>query len=273
MEQADSHQLSVRWGEETGAEVHLERVPLKYEGLAPWEIWLSEAQERMVLSVPPENLEQLLDICNAEMVEATVLGSFTDSHRLQVFYDGEIVADLDMEFLHKGLPQHIKKATWQLPQHKEMQSRDKNTENYTEDLLKLLASPNIASKEAVIRQYDHEVQGGIVIKPLVGVNNDGPSDACIATPMIGSEKAVIVANGINPKYSDVDPYISAASAIDEALRNIVAVGGTLEKTALLDNFCWGNPDKPDRLGALVRAAKACYDIATAYGTPYISGQG
>ena len=259
-------------GEGTGAEVHLERVPLKYEGLAPWEIWLSEAQERMVIAVPPNNLDKLMEICEAEMVEATVLGSFTDSHRLQVFYDGQIVADLDMKFLHKGLPQHIKKATWQPPQHKDMQSRDKITEDYTDDLCQLLSSPNIASKESVIRQYDHEVQGGVVVKPLVGVNNDGPSDACIATPIIGSEKAVIVANGINPKYSDVDPYISAASAIDEALRNVIAVGGTLEKTALLDNFCWGNPDKPDRLGALVRSAKACYDIATAYGTPYISGK-
>lgn len=259
-------------GEDTGAEVHLERVPLKYEGLAPWEIWLSEAQERMVIAVPPENLDELMEICEAEMVEATVLGSFTDTHRLQVFYDGAIVADLDMKFLHKGLPQHIKKATWQPPQYQEMPSRDSQTESYTEDLCRLLASPNIASKESVIRQYDHEVQGGVVIKPLVGVKNDGPSDACVTTPVIGSEKAVIVANGINPKYSDVDAYISAASAIDEALRNIVAVGGTLEKTALLDNFCWGNPDKPDRLGALVRAAKACYDIATAYGTPFISGK-
>ena len=259
-------------GEDTGAEVHLERVPLKYEGLAPWEIWLSEAQERMVIAVPPENIEELMEICEAEMVEATVLGSFTDSHRLQVFYDDAIVADLDMEFLHKGLPQHIKQAIWQPQQHKEMPSRDKQTDDYTEDLCRLLASPNIASKESVIRQYDHEVQGGIVVKPLVGIKNDGPSDACIATPVIGSEKAVIVANGINPKYSDVDPYVSAASAIDEALRNIIAVGGTLEKTALLDNFCWGNPDKPDRLGALVRAAKACYDIATAYGTPFISGK-
>ncbi|MCE2399727.1 phosphoribosylformylglycinamidine synthase subunit PurL [Candidatus Poribacteria bacterium] len=259
-------------GEDTGAEVHLERVPLKYEGLAPWEIWLSEAQERMVLAVPPENLDKLMEICEAEMVEATVLGSFTNTHRLQVFYEGAVVADLDMEFLHKGLPQHVKKATWQPSQHQEMPSRDSQTENYAEDLCRLLASPNIASKESVIRQYDHEVQGGIVIKPLVGVENDGPSDACVTTPVIGSEKAVIVANGINPKYSDVDAYISAASAIDEALRNIVAVGGTLEKTALLDNFCWGNPDKPDRLGALVRAAKACYDIATAYGTPFISGK-
>ncbi|MYG00486.1 phosphoribosylformylglycinamidine synthase subunit PurL [Candidatus Poribacteria bacterium] len=259
-------------GAEIGAEVHLERVPLKYDGLAPWEIWLSEAQERMVIAVPPENIETLKDICEAEMVEATVLGNFTDSHRLQVFYEDEIVGDLDMDFLHKGLPQHIKEAIWRLPQHKEMPSRDNDIDNYTDDLLRLLASPNIASKESVIRQYDHEVQGGMVIKPLVGVENDGPSDACVTTPVIGSEKAVIVANGINPKYSDVDPYLSAASAIDEALRNITAVGGTLEKTALLDNFCWGNPDKPDRLGELVRAAKACYDIATAYGTPFISGK-
>ena len=190
----------------------------------------------------------------------------------RLFYEGTVVADLDMKFLHKGLPQHVKKATWQSPRHPEMPSRDSQTENYTEDLCQLLASPNIASKESVIRQYDHEVQGGIVVKPLVGIENDGPSDACVTTPVLGNRKAVIVANGINPKYSDVDAYLSAASAIDEALRNIVAVGGTLEKTALLDNFCWGNPDKPDRLGALVRAAKACYDIATAYGAPFISGK-
>ena len=263
-------------GEPVGAEVHLERVSLKYEGLAPWEIWLSEAQERMVIAVPPENLPELMEICEAEVVEATVLGTFTDTHRLQVFYDGAMVADLEMEFLHHGLPKPVKQAVWQPPKHQEMASRDKGigvgNPFYTDDLKQLLASPNIASKESVIRQYDHEVQGGIVINPLVGAENDGPSDACVVTPVLGSRKGVIVANGINPKYSDVDPYLSAASAIDEALRNIVAVGGSVEKTALLDNFCWGNPDKPDRLGELVRAAKACYDIATAYGTPYISGK-
>ncbi|MDD9972729.1 MAG: AIR synthase-related protein, partial [Candidatus Poribacteria bacterium] len=258
--------------EHVGAEVHLERVSLKYEGLAPWEIWLSEAQERMVIAVPPENIDELMEICEAEVVEATVLGNFTDTHRLQVFYEGAIVADLEMEFLHNGLPKPVKQAVWSPPNHPDMASRDEETENYTEDLKQLLASPNIASKESVIRQYDHGVQGGIVINPLVGVENDGPSDACVVTPVIGSRKGVIVANGINPKYSDVDPYLSAAAAIDEALRNIVAVGGTLEKTALLDNFCWGNPDKPDRLGELVRAAKACYDIAKAYGTPFISGK-
>ena len=263
-------------GEHLGAEVHLERVSLKYEGLAPWEIWLSEAQERMVIAVPPENLPELVAICEAEFVEATVLGTFTDTHRLQVFYEGAIVADLEMEFLHNGLPKPVKAAVWQPPEHPEMPSRDEGVgvgnASYTEDLKRLLASPNIASKESVIRQYDHGVQGGVVINPLVGIENDGPSDACVITPVLGSRKGVIIANGINPKYSDVDPYLSAASAIDEALRNIVAVGGTIEKTALLDNFCWGNPDKPDRLGALVRAAKACYDIATAYGTPFISGK-
>lgn len=285
-------------GQDTGAEVHLERVSLKYAGLAPWEIWLSEAQERMVVAVPPENLEELMQICEAEVVEATVLGTFTDTHKLQVFYEGALVADLDMEFLHNGIPQPIKEAVWEpkspassvgIPA-ASVGPVASPTETYrrasrpgglayvgavaspTETLCRLLASPNIASKESVIRQYDHEVQGGIVLKPLVGVENDGPSDACIATPVLGSRKGVIVANGINPKYSAIDPYHSAAAAIDEALRNIIAVGGTLEETALLDNFCWGNPDKPDRLGELVRAARACYDIATAYGTPFISGK-
>ena len=259
-------------GEEIGAEVHLERVSLKYEGLAPWEIWLSEAQERMVVAVPPENIDELIAICESEMVEATVLGTFTNTHKLQVFYEGELVGDLDMEFLHNGLPQPVKEAVWQPPHHPEPNVETSSLAQRTETLCHLLASPNIASKEAVIRQYDHEVQGGIVIKPLVGVENDGPSDACVTTPVLGSRQGVIVANGINPKYSDIDPYHSAAAAIDEALRNVIAVGGTLEYTALLDNFCWGNPDKPDRLGELVRAAKACYDIATAYGTPFISGK-
>ncbi len=261
-------------GQDTGAEVHLERVSLKYAGLAPWEIWLSEAQERMVLAVPPGNLAELMDICDAEVVEATVLGTFTDTQRLQVFYQGTIVADLEMDFLHNGLPQPVKEAVWS-PKSVDANVRNVSDElgmDRTQILHRLLASPNIASKESVIRQYDHEVQGGVVIKPLVGVENDGPGDACIATPVLGSRKGVIVANGINPKYSALDPYHSAAGAIDEALRNVIAVGGTLARTALLDNFCWGNPDKADRLGELVRAAKACYDIATVYGTPFISGK-
>jgi phosphoribosylformylglycinamidine synthase len=124
----------------------------------------------------------------------------------------------------------------------------------------------------VIRQYDHEVQGGSVLKPLTGVSNDGPSDAAIVRPVLDSNMGIIVANGINARYGDIDPYWMAASAIDEALRQIVAVGGSLRRVALLDNFCWGSPDKPDRLGGLVRAAQACYDIALDYGTPFISGK-
>jgi len=142
----------------------------------------------------------------------------------------------------------------------------------TDSLHNILSSPNVASKEWVIRQYDHEVQGGLVIKPLVGKTNDGPSDACITIPVLGQSKGVVVANGINPKYGDLDPYHMAASAIDEAIRNAVAVGGNFDRIALLDNFSWGNPDKPDRLGGLVRAAQACYDIAIAYRTPFISGK-
>ena len=272
-------------GKDIGAEVHLENVPLKYEGLAPWEIWLSEAQERMVMAVPPENLEALMEICEAESVEATVLGMFTDTHKLRVYYDGELAAELDMDFLHDGLPRLTKKAVWKRTHHPEPRQTEPPTPllrdgvvgravalPHTDNLCQILASPNVASKEWVIRQYDHEVQGGIVLKPLVGVENDGPGDACIATPVLGSRKGVIVANGINTKFGDIDPYHSAAASIDEALRNIIAVGGNLEHTALLDNFSWGNPDKPDRLGGLVRAAKACYDIATAYGTPFISGK-
>ena len=139
-------------------------------------------------------------------------------------------------------------------------------------MLAILGSWNVCSKEWVIRQYDHEVQGGSVLKPLVGKNNDGPGDAAIIRPVLDSEMGVIVANGINPKYGDIDPYWMAASAIDEALRQIIAVGGNLKKVALLDNFCWGNTDRPEMLGALVRAAQACYDMAIVYETPFISGK-
>ena len=256
--------------EETGVRVHLERVPLKYLGLSYTEIWISESQERMVLAVPPNVADQLISLFQGEGVEATVIGEFTDTRRLELFYEGNLVGDLDMEFLHKGLPQLEKEAVWEQPRHVEPdlpQSSD-----LREDLLRILASWNVCSKEWVIRQYDHEVQGSSVLKPLTGANNDGPSDAAIIRPILDSDMGIIVANGINPKYGDIDPYWMAASAIDEALRQVVAVGGSLRRVALLDNFCWGNPDKPDRLGGLVRAAQACYDVALGYETPFISGK-
>ncbi|MDP6380863.1 MAG: AIR synthase-related protein, partial [Phycisphaerae bacterium] len=144
--------------------------------------------------------------------------------------------------------------------------------DYTPQLLAILGSWNVCSKEWVIRQYDHEVQGGSVIKPLVGAENDGPGDACVVTPVYGSTRGISLGCGMNPKYGDIDPYWMAASAIDEAVRNVVAVGANPSRIALLDNFCWGNCDKPDRLGSLVRAAQGCRDVALAYGTPFISGK-
>ncbi|HGE69628.1 TPA: phosphoribosylformylglycinamidine synthase subunit PurL [Candidatus Poribacteria bacterium] len=257
-------------GKDTGATVYLEKVPLKYSGLAPWEIWVSEAQERMVLAVPPEKIDELLKVFADEDVEATVIGEFTNNKKLHLLYDGETVADIDMEFVHDGIPKARKQAIWKLPVYEEPTSDDPS--DLTLYLLDILSSPNVASKEWVIRQYDHEVQGGSIIKPLQGIDNDGPGDACIIRPLLNSKRGVVVSNGINPKYSDIDTYWMAGSAIDEALRNIVSVGGNLKETAILDNFSWGNPDKPDRLGTLVRAIKACYDFAIAYGTPFISGK-
>ncbi|MDD2866204.1 MAG: phosphoribosylformylglycinamidine synthase subunit PurL [Candidatus Omnitrophica bacterium] len=257
-------------GVDCGARVTLEKVPLKYHGLSYTEIWISEAQERMVLSVAKDKVDRLIDLFRRQDVEATVIGEFTDSGRLELFYDGHKVCDLDMAFLHDGLPRTTKRASWKAPRIKEKARRPKK--DLTQDLLGLLAMPNIASKEWVIRQYDHEVQGATIIKPLVGVANDGPSDACVVKPRFDSLRGFAVSNGINFRYGDLDPYWMAAGCIDEALRQLVAVGCPLDEVAILDNFCWGNPDKPDRLGALVRAAYGCYDAARAFGVPFISGK-
>jgi len=255
---------------ETGVRVYLDRVPLKYAGLSYSEIWISESQERMLLAVPPECADELLKLFADEGTEATVIGEFTDDKRLKLFYNDNLVCDLEMEFLHKGLPQLEMEATWQQTHYAETEPAPPS--DLARSLLKVLGSLNVCSKEWVIRQYDHEVQGGSVLKPLVGRESDGPSDATVIRPLLNSERGLIIANGINPKYSDIDPYWMATSAIDEALRQIIAVGGSLKRVALLDNFCWGNTSRPERLGALVRACQACYDMAIVYGTPFISGK-
>ena len=255
---------------ETGVRVYLDKVPLKYSGLSYSEIWVSESQERMVLAVPPQCIDELLSLFASENVEAAVIGEFTNDHHLRLFYQGNEVGDLDMQFLHKGYPQVQREAVWQPEAHSEPDFA--SPADLTTDLLQMLGSWNVCSKEWVIRQYDHEVQGGNVLKPLVGKDNDGPGDAAIIRPVLDSDRGAIVANGINPGYSDIDPYWMAASAIDEALRQVIAVGGNLNRVALLDNFCWGNTDRPEMMGALVRAAQACYDMAKVYQTPFISGK-
>ncbi len=258
-------------GQKVGAEVHLDRVPLKYAGLSYWEIWESEAQERMTLAVPGENVERILAIFAAEEVEATVIGTFgTPDRQLRLYYDGQLVGELDMEFLHEGLPRPMKDAVWE--QADRPSPAPPARDDHAATLLKILAAPNVASKEWVVRQYDHEVQGGSVIKPLVGVAHDGPGDAAVIRPLLDSQRALVISCGMNPRLGELDPYHSALHAIDEALRNCVAVGGDLSRTAILDNFSWGNCNKPDRLGALVQAAKACHAGALAYGTPFVSGK-
>ncbi|MFC1918211.1 AIR synthase-related protein, partial [Chloroflexota bacterium] len=254
----------------TGVRIDLEKIPLKYAGLSYTEIWVSESQERMLLAVPPRHKDELIKLFASEGAEATVIGEFTNDRRLQLYYEGSRVCDLEMKFLHEGWPQIERIATWEKPQYLELEFPEPG--DLSKALLDALGSWNVCSKEWVIRQYDHEVQGGNVLKPLVGKNNDGPGDAAIIKPVLDSDKGAIVSSGINTRYGDIDPYWMAASAIDEALRQIIAVGGSLEKVALLDNFCWGNTRRPDMLGALVRAAQACHDMALAYGTPFISGK-
>lgn len=257
-------------GEHCGATVYLDRVSLKYQGLAPREIAISESQERMGFGVPKESAEAFLDVFQREDVEATYIGEFTSSRRFRMEYKGQLLCELDMDFLFEGIPQLVRKAAWELPRFPEPDFTE--PEDLTPSLRAILQSWNVCSKEHFVRQYDHEVRGGSVLKPFVGVENDGPGDAAVIRPRLGSNKGVIVASGINPKYGAIDPYWMAASAIDEALRQVVAVGGNLERVALLDNFCWGNTSKPDRLGGLVRASMACYGIAKAYETPFISGK-
>ncbi len=281
-------------GKEVGVDVDLRDVPLKYPGLRPWEIWLSEAQERMVIAAPEANLPRLREICALYNVEMTVIGRFTGDHRLRVRYGDKLAADLPMDFIHNGWPRLTLKAEWgkgqearssesanyelRITNHKSRitnpQSRITNyVLRFTSLLLQMLAHPDVASKEAVIRRYDHEVQGATVGKPLVGVLNDGPADAAVLKPlMTKGYRGIALGAGINPYYGLHDPYAMAWAVIDEAVRNVVAVGADPARIALLDNFCWGNPRIPERLGGLVRAAQGCYDAALAYGTPFISGK-
>lgn len=281
-----------------GAEVHLERAPLKYAGLRPWEIWLSEAQERMVLAAPPAHWPRLREICERLDVEAVVLGRFTGDGRLTLRYDGRIVGEMDSDFLHNGIPRRRLRAVWQRPgrdctaetQRTQWPGQDWTTDagDPTRRLLALLASPDIRSKEDVVRRYDHEVQGATVVKPFVGRTNAGPSDAAVLDLhwATGSGQAleagrqtsnvkrqgVALAAGVCPAREGMDPYDAAWAAVDEAIRNCVAVGADPDRIALLDNFCWGNPNLPDRLGGLVRSAWGCYDAAVTYGAPFISGK-
>lgn len=260
-----------------GCEIDLKKAPLKYAGLNPWEILISESQERMTLAVAPEKVKEFFNLAGKMDVEATVVGRYTDSGRFHVLYGDQTVAYLEMDFLHSGVPQMQLAAQWSPPRYPEPDFPE--PADMGQALKNMLCRLNICSKESVVRRYDHEVQGGSVIKPLVGVHNDGPSDAAVIRPILTSFEGVIVANGICPRYGDIDTYHMAACAIDEAVRNAIAAGGNLTQMAGLDNFCWCDPVQsektPDgeyKLAQLVRANEALYDYTTAYGVPCISGK-
>jgi phosphoribosylformylglycinamidine synthase len=263
--------------ESGGAKLYLDRAPLKYPGLQPWEILLSEAQERMTVAVPPEKLGEFLALAEKLDVEATELGEFTDDGDFSVFWEDRPAALLPLNFLHDGLPKMRLTARWEPPVHEEPSFEC--PADLSPDLEVLMGRWNICSKERLIRQYDHEVQGGTVIKPLVGLYNDGPGDASVIRPLLDRFQGIAVGCGITPRYSDLDTYWMMAAVIDEAVRNIVSVGANPDHMAGLDNFCWCDPVQsektPDgeyKLGQLVRANEALFDITTAYRIPCISGK-
>ncbi len=257
-------------GKKTGVVVHLDRVPLKYKGLSPREIWISESQERMVMAVAPEHLQEVIQTFEHEGVESTVIGEFSSDRRLILHYKDGRVCDLDMEFLHDGLPMPVKTA-----KPKSIASREVDIPkpvDLNSLIIEVVSGLNTCSREWVIREYDHEVQGGSAIKPLVGVHRIGPQDAVVVRPDLGKQKGIVVSCGINSRFGRLDAYNMALSVVDEAMRNLVATGGSVDKAAMLDNFCLSSPEREEVLGDLVSSARGCYDAAKCFGVPFISGK-
>ncbi len=256
-------------GEQIGAAVELDKVPLKYAGLRYDEIWISEAQERMVVAVPPQNVKELQHLAQSEDVEATVIGTFgTPDEFLILNYRGQQVGQISMRFLHDGIPMPTRKAV--VIDSPNTDAADIRSSPFKQRLLSALSHPNIASKHWIIRQYDHEVQGGSVVKPLVGPQQIGPSDAAVIRPKLSSYRGVAIGCGMAPQISD--PYRMAVASIDEAIRNVICVGADYDRIAILDNFCWPSVEDEITMGTLVRACEACRDAARAYGIPFISGK-
>jgi len=259
-----------------GATLELDRAPLKYAGLDPWEIFVSEAQERMSVAVPERHMEAFLDLSRRRGVESTDLGAFDASGSLTLKFRGELIGRISMEFLHEGLPELVIPARWVPPTNPEPSTVPGDARS---DLLSLLGSWNICSKEPWVRQYDHEVQGQSVVKPFTGARNDGPSDAAVLQPVPTSRKGLVVAHGIAPRYADIDAEAMTEASIDEALRNLVAAGGDPATGVALDNFCWpdpvesaSNPDGALKAAALVRSNEALRRVCVAYGLPLVSGK-
>jgi phosphoribosylformylglycinamidine synthase II len=252
-----------------GCHVYLDRVPLKYPGMAPWEIWISESQERITLAVPPEKLDAFMDLMRRRDVEATVIGTFTDSGRCVVESRGTAVMDVGLDFLHDGLPKKHLKTTFEKKTYPEPCTPC--PERLDATLLAMLQRKNLCSKEFISIQYDHTVQGGHILGPLQGAGRV-QADATLTRVVLSSKKGVGLSQGLFPSYSEIDPFLMAGAGIDTAIRGLIAMGVPLDTIAILDNFCWCSSDEPERLGQLKHAARGCYEFATAFGTPFISGK-
>ncbi|MDD3807398.1 MAG: AIR synthase-related protein, partial [Candidatus Marinimicrobia bacterium] len=269
-----------------GAEVYLHKVPLKYSGLQPWEIFLSESQERMTLVIEPDKTEKVYDLAKLYEVEVTDIGVFTDSGMLKVFYEEHLAALLNLNFLHKGVPRKHLEAVWKKSPVSEPTLKE--SPDLKKTILSLLGSLNICSRESIIRRYDHEVKGRTVIKPLMGELGNGPQDAGVIRLSFNSWEGIAVSNGIMPKFGDIDPYEASAGAFDEAVRQIISVGGRLPDPddntspfwSVNDNFCvpdsvydpQTNPDGKFKLAQLVRMNQALYDMALTFNIPMTSGK-
>ncbi len=264
-----SSSISEMARESGGCDVELDKAPLKYPGLEPWQIWISESQERMTLAVPKKKWKKFHDLMKRRGVEATVIGQYTKSGRCVVRYKGKTVMDLSMKFLHDGLPQ--KHLTTSRPDVSIEEPDIRVFKDLSGTLEAMLSRLNLAGQAFLHTQYDHEVQGGSVLKPIQG-SGRLTGDASIMRPLLTSERGVVLSSAVTPFYSELDPYRMAANAVDTAVRNAVVAGATLEHLALLDNFCWTEADTPERLWQLKEAARSCHDYAVQYGTPYISGK-
>ena len=255
--------------ESGGFIINLDLVPLKYSGLDPWEIWISESQERMTMAVPPKNEKKVIKLLNRRGVEATIIGKFIKTNKAIVKYKNIEILNIDMNFLHEGYPRKVLKSKKPILIKKIY--KEKRIDNYSSNLLKILSSPNIISKEFVSSQYDHEVQGTSIIKPLQGIGKVF-SDATVIKPIFKSSKCVSLSQGIYPNYTNLDSYNMAAHCIDTAIRNLVVSGCDLSNIALLDNFCWCSPEEPERIYQLKKSLEACYDLSIFFQTPFISGK-
>lgn len=252
----------------TGAVVNLEKVPLKYTGLSPWEIFLSESQERMVIATSGKNLKKVQEICNIYNVPNDVIGKFTNDKRLTIKYKNQLVASLDLNFMHNGLPKRSMNGKTAV---KSIVNKHPTAKSLEQIILKVISHPNVCSKELIVRLYDHNVQGTSALHPFGGIKFDGPNDGAIVRPILSKPYGVITAHGLNPIMNLIDPYRGSIWALTEAVANYVAIGGDLNEAALVDNFIWPFPDE-ESLAELDKSVDACVDFAKRIKMPFVSGK-